>query len=680
MKVFIKIFLLLTISVSVYGQEKSHVLELAAQQNKLMMRWAPKNYMLWQQSIQNGYQLQKLSIAKLLEGSNDWQNLHDTILKPYSLERLKQSFGKDNQNAALAAQMLYGKSKVNNAGSMPEQIVNTKAEQDNRLGFYLIAAAKDFSLAKALALGFEISLVDPENAYAYRLIVHGVDTIYTSYNASEAAAVITLPKVMVSEQELKAELSWEIDNYPFWGYYVEVKSGRNAKWIKTNSSPIIQVDTRKDSLGLAHRIIETYTFEKNYAPKEFRIVGVNEFGIEVPGESFEAQGKDKTAPDMPEEAIAKGLTENSIRISWSWQNKSKASDLKYFRIDRATTNDLYFSPYSELLPAKSRTFIDNTPIRLGNNYYRIAAIDTAGNESYSAFAYGMVYDSIAPQTPNNIKASIDSNGIVSITWDRPKEIDVYGYRVYFSNYATHSFINLTGSPLNTEKFIDTINLKTLSKKAYYKIVALDYHFNHSPYSQAIELERPDKNLPQAPLFTSYFCDGKSVKLNWAGSFSEDVQSIIILRRRLGDKDWLRIYEGKNQDTGTYIDQNIMRGEIYEYETKAIDKSGLVSESIKPLKIKVMPFQTLEDISNLKAMPGKETVVLNWQYALQSDIYFVIFRAENEKEFEEIDFVENSLTYTDKKVKSETNYRYAIKPVARKGASGKMSSPIKVQTK
>lgn len=128
----------------------------------------------------------------------------------------------------------------------------------------------------------------------------------------------------------------------------------------------------------------------------------------------------------------------------------------------------------------------------------MAAIDTAGNESYSVFTYGMVFDSVAPSIPSNIKCSIDSNGVVNLTWDKPKEIDVFGYRVYFSNNANHAFINLTGKPIETNSYSDTISLKTLTKKAFYKIVALDFNYNHSKFSEAIEIKRPDKIKPQAP--------------------------------------------------------------------------------------------------------------------------------------------------------------------------------------
>lgn len=676
------LFFFLGFCVSAYAQEQSHELKLKVQNNKIWIRWAPKNYSFWKKGIDSGYVLQRIDIDSLAEGSNNWQGLNSSILKPMPLEQMKQTFGEKNMNAALAAQMLYGKTSVPNSDNLGEIIYNTKAEQDNKLGFLLLACSKDFNVAKGVALGFEDVNFDNNKFYAYRLIAIGEDTIYGNLNLKNVDLEdYLLPEVEIEFLEKSANLKWTLEGYPFWGYFIEKRNKKDKEWKRTTTSPIILINTNKDTIKKTPLMIATEKYDENYQVYEYRLVGIDDYGIENFGPVFTAFGADKTPPDNPDNIKADGIDENTIKLEWTWKNESGFKDAVGFRIDKAISNDFYFQPYSEILPINTRSFVDKTPARLGNNYYRVAAIDTAGNQSFSSFAYGMVYDSVAPSTPQNIRFSIDSNGIVKLNWDKPKEIDVFGYRVYFSNYYNHEFINLTGNPLDTNFFSDTISLKTLTKKAYYKIVALDYNFNHSKYSEAIEIKRPDKIKPQSPFFTNYFTDGTSVILNWIPSYSDDADVIIIKKRISGELNWIEIYQGKNGIDSTLEDKNVSRNIIYDYDIRAVDENGLISDAEKTLRVKIIPLQELEDVSLLKAVYNKDKnqIELSWQYGIIKDYYFVIYKSTDGINFSEIDFVDENNRFNDNDVKAAQQYFYKVKPVARKGASGKPSEKVAITT-
>ena len=57
---------------------------------------------------------------------------------------------------------------------------------------------------------------------------------------------------------------------------------------------------------------------------------------------------------------------------------------------------------------------------------------------------------------------------------RGPEADIIGYRVYWANDTLAEFSQLTGEVFAGTIYGDSINIKTLSEYAYYKIVAVDH--------------------------------------------------------------------------------------------------------------------------------------------------------------------------------------------------------------
>ncbi len=682
-KFYLSLLALFLLFSSTKAEENSHELLLRHHQGKILIRWAPTSYKTWKTTLDSGYMVQKIKLADLLDGGNDWNNVNESPIKPLSLNEFRDVFGDEDESAALAAHMIYGANTDKGKLSMIDVIPHSLAEQKNRYTFLLIAASKSFEVAKASALAAEDNDIEEGAHYAYRLIAIGSDTIYENINLNiDNSKDYILPDVDVEELEHAADIIWQTKNYPFWGYFLEKKDNENNSWQRTTNSPLVFLEADLDSLqelDNKNRIIASEKYNSNYTPVEYRLVGIDDYGIESIGEVFSAQGVDKTPPPQADSLSAKGIDENSILVRWDWEATDEAKDMIGFRVDKAITTDFAFQEYSEILPVNARSFVDKAPHRLGNNYYRVAAIDTAGNESYSIFTYGMVYDTIPPTTPKNIQHTIDSNGVVILNWDPSPEIDVLGYRLYFANQEDHEFITLTGNPIDTNSYTDTISLKTLTKYAYYKVVALDYNYNHSDYSETIKVERPDKIRPQAPFFTSYYTDGSLIRLNWKKSYSDDADVIIIKRKEEGNNTWEEIYKKDNDADSSFIDKNVKRNLVYEYDIKAIDFSGLLSEDGRILKVKTIPLQILEDVKSLRGSYLSESnrILLSWEYEPLEDIYYVVYRSNDGENFHEIDYVEEEREYYDGIINKDQQYFYAIKPVLKKGASGKRSKSIEV---
>lgn len=136
----------------------------------------------------------------------------------------------------------------------------------------------------------------------------------------------------------------------------------------------------------------------------------------------------------------------------------------------------------------------------GTNYYIVSAMDTAGNAAPSVPAYVIMTDTIPPDKPKGLFGKIDSSGIVHLTWKLGNEKDLMGYLVYAANDLKHTFVPVTKDFIADSTFTDSITLKTLTREIYYEIVAFDKNRNPSHYSDALELKRPDKIAPVAPVF------------------------------------------------------------------------------------------------------------------------------------------------------------------------------------
>ena len=64
--------------------------------------------------------------------------------------------------------------------------------------------------------------------------------------------------------------------------------------------------------------------------------------------------------------------------------------------------------------------------------------------------------------------------------------DLYGYRVFRANSKHEEFSQITVESVFYSHYTDTISLQTLTKKVYYKILAVDQRQNWSEFSSILK--------------------------------------------------------------------------------------------------------------------------------------------------------------------------------------------------
>jgi fibronectin type 3 domain-containing protein len=329
-------------------------------------------------------------------------------------------------------------------------------------------------------------------------------------------------------------LRWEThalrDSYI--GYFLERSENDGVTFKRLDKVPISILQSKVGNDGRAYSAQrDTIVVGKKVL---YRIYGVTSFGETGPPSetlTFTGEANFEFTP-----TIVRADVIDNTKVKLTWEFPADAPDLKGFEVERSNLVDKNFKPVSPALAAPAPLeFIDQSPS--ATNYYRVVAISLKGVRNASFPYLVQLADSIPPAPPAGLKASVDSTGMVTLRWTKNTELDLLGYRVFRSSFKNSEFGQVTVSPVRSEGLRDTVNIKTLSSKMYYKITAVDNRFNTSLFSETIELELPDVIPPVPPVLTGVKAKAGGVALTWRNSSSEDVVEHHIYRKHQYSTEW-----------------------------------------------------------------------------------------------------------------------------------------------
>ncbi len=167
--------------------------------------------------------------------------------------------------------------------------------------------------------------------------------------------------------------------------------------------------------------------------------------------------------------------------------------IKGFELNKSNKVDGNYKTVIKNIPVKTRKIqydkLDPT------NYFTITAIGKQGNSRTSYPVLVQPVDSIPPVKPVGLEGKVDSLGVVTLKWKANIEPDMLGYRVFKGNNKNEEYSQITVKPHVATTFYDSVSVKSLNNKVYYKIVAVDKRFNMSKYSASF-------NLKKARLYTA----------------------------------------------------------------------------------------------------------------------------------------------------------------------------------
>lgn len=664
-------------------------LELLARSagDSVILRWAPTKPGAWSIANKLGYILERVKVDT--SGAFDrtgYQRVTAGPIKPWTLDQWKQRAKPDNKFAAVAAQILYGKSPLGNAMDYKNADALKAAADDftNRHGFALFAADNDPVAAEGLGLRYVDHNVHLGERYIYRLYLtsrdssYAIDTAYLVQEITEAPKINAPANIEAEGRDGQIVLQW--DNIPgqsFSGYYVYRKAHGENTFRQLTPTPVIAMTPH----GAKEKVRPQYhdTTVVNYTRYTYQVRGVTAFGEKSEPAEIESFGRDLHAPPAP--IVKEPKTIGKTRVQLQWEMSNAPSDLKGFVVARSPNAISGFTDLTKTpLSPSTRTFTDENATET-EPYYIVGSVDTAGNVSPSLVVYAFVIDSTPPSIPTGLTGTADSNGIVRLHWNLGPETNIIGYRVLWANDPTHEFTQRTNVPVKDTFFVDTISLKSLTKNVYYRIAAINQRYSHSELSPMLTVKRPDIIPPEASVFKNVESTDSSVILTWAASTSNDVMKQVLYRKREDGNTWSVIQEFGPLTTA-YTDRNVEQSVAYIYEMDVVDSSGL--HSGRPLGVRGRPYDTKvrSGINGLTLNYDSTTkqMHLHWQYAKppKEDYWFVIYRSVGDHPVSQYKAAKSfELTFSDNSLPMKGLYKYAVK--VRTSTGGESTLSPEVQT-
>lgn len=686
MKKWIHISLLIVQSVVVFGQRDT--LRVVSPPDTLIpgismigayhggknhLRWAPNTASLWYAMSAKGYYIDRYQMS----GNNfpDTMSRKRVEVKPWRIEQFRPYLEGSEKNVLAAGQCLYG--SWESAGGANANVFSRADEAENRYSIAMLVADLDSLASRSLGLSWIDETVEKGKKYVYQLrpASDSLASLY-SYALSIDTRGEYLPPLTIDsieENEKAVVLYWEkYENAAFYtAYWVERKGPGENYYSRLSEDPIVPASSK----DFESFVVSYKDSVENYTPFSYRIIGITPFGYASdPSPSVIAMGRDRTPTSAVSDFV---FAEENATIVLNWKSPPEA-DLHHFEVFRSLKFD---GPYQRIdsLPKSQNQYRDISPDILKSPYYLIAAVDTADNKSLSIKLRGFLRDTIAPEPPTGLKGSIDSFGIVRLTWDANMEEDLDGYYVYYANQIDHQFTNLTGYPIRSNGFIDTVSLKTLTEHVYYKVTAAD-QFNHiSKFSEAVEIKRPDTIPPSPAQIVNYQLEENAVVFNIARSKSKDVAVQEMLRRDIPDGQWQKLGD-LNADT--YTDKGVAYGQTYEYRILTMDDDGNTAYDKAPLVITIMDKTKAQkaEITSIKADSLSKSITISWENHPQS-IQVIIYRSINGSPFVTLAKSKNMGQYEDKdNIMPGRSYGYKIKQVMKDGKISTLSEALSVNLK
>ncbi len=690
-KIIIHIILLTIYSVlltnTATAQNKSAVKVLARpQKDKILLRWATTTPLSWKMSNQYGFIVERYTVTrdKKILAQPEKKIISATPFKPQPIDNWKTVAEKDNY-AAVIAQAIYGKDFELSGGDSKglTKIINQANELEQRFGLSLYAADNSFEAAKLAGWGYEDKEVQPNEKYLYRVIsVIPKDQLKVD-SGSVYVGIIDyqeLPKpsdIGSAFGDKTVMLSWDysiLKNY-YNNYFIE-KSADGETYNRLSDLPVANLNNKEEKPS--NRMYFIDSLKDNSIQYYYRIRGVSPFGeVGPPSEPISGTGK-KFLTKVPNIRSTNIDEKGAVQIEWFFDGRENEL-IKSFTLNQAKKEQGPYKAVVENINANSR--IVRFDKLYATNYFTITAVAKQGQSRTSFPVLVQPIDSLPPAIPTGLRATIDSNGVVTLKWNQNKEQDLLGYKVFRANNKQEEMATLTPSVHKKCIYRDTVNIKMLNNKVYYAIASVDQRQNQSQHSTVIEIKKPDIIPPSAPLFTDYQIKNDSVILHWVNSSTEDVAKHELYRTaspnpsKGGGIEKPQLLSKFTDTTSQYIDGTAEPGKKYEYNIVAIDATGLKTNAVNRLQITIPDNSNRYNIKLLNTYKNIKNryIEIFWKDDLKEVQAYNIYKAVKGKPITlwKVVTVGEARQATDNNITVGETYQYAVVPIMKNGMKGKM---------
>jgi hypothetical protein len=317
------------------------------------------------------------------------------------------------------------------------------------------------------------------------------------------------------------------------------------------------------------------------------------------------------------------------------------------------------------------------------NFFSLAIVPKNGAVIKSFPVFIMGQDTIPPITPLNFEGKIDSLGIVTLNWTPNEEADLWGYKVFRSEFINQEFVPMFSSPSLDTIFRDTVNLNSVNEEIHYSLISLDKRNNRSLFTHIITLERPDTIPPSPPLVREVKFMEDSIQVIWAPSSSNDVIGHRLFKKEIEDDGWQLFAEVDTLVTGitTFIDTTFALDKIYAYTAMAMDDDSLSSLPSKVFVVQTKSRKPKEAFENFDISYDEEQKLSTIKWTLKEEnslAEIIVYRGKSKQDIAMLEIInpEEVLEF-QQTTKEKDEWFFIFNPIFKDGSLSKMSDIIKV---
>lgn len=636
-------------------------------EGNLQIRWEPLSHEEWFESIEKGYDINIYKVDGQLRVPAHSAKVKAADINTYEREIMNQGDFLANFYGTSRDVMFPEKAvdfKINEF--MQKVRGNNAVKKDSfRINLLSYYSVYDMKLAQLNGLGYTWKM-PTQGIYEIELRV-GNDHVRTFTFDSNDQEIFKKAKVEAEFGDLQVELKWEGKTHVTkdFGFFLD-KSADGIKYKATTELPYIlhiPRDVDLDTISAPLAIIDS--LDVNYKTYYYRLRSIDFFGnYSKPISSVSGYGFKKMLYS-PRITRADQKEDNTAYFEWKVQ-KIDEPLINHFTLLRADSLD---GKYTLALDSIKKT-ARNTTVMMEreSNYFRLEAVPKDGQAFSSTPVLVMGIDTVAPAVPIVVSATIDTLGYVQLTWNKNEETDLWGYKIFKSNFADSEYSLLNAVPTLDTIAIDSANLDMGIENIYYQLQAVDFRNNRSAFTEPIVLERPDVKPPLHAVIMNLEQMGDSLLLHWSPSVSKDVVLHRIFRRAVDtETKWTLI---ANLDTNNietpFLDQYLEYDTKYAYTIVAIDETNLESgPSDLKMVYMVSPEEKFEAFVEYEGYFDEKSnkVVLEWECNAPEEVEsYLIYRGWISKELSRYEYLDPSVNKFEDSVEDYKNVHYKIRPI------------------
>lgn len=429
--------------------------------------------------------------------------------------------------------------------------------------------------ARVLGRHYADHAVTAGAAYEYRVVFTDARGAETAESHTARAVVRQVqpqtPEGVAAEQQGTAVLlSWRYAPYLgdpddiVIGFHVYREEPARAVPVRLTGTPLLR-DERAVAEFLDTAVVTGV--EYGYSVRAVDLGG-SESGMST---TATAMVVDRTPPAVPTGLRAEP-GDGRVQLEWL---SATAPDLAGYHVERGTGLDRPFLRLTSApLPAAAPFFTDTTVIGGTQYFYRIVAVDAAGNESRPGNALSALpLDRTPPDPPVGVLVEVADRQLV-IRWSVSPSADVKGYYVYRGG-GEDRLVRLVEQPVTGTEFTDAgyagAGLEP-GEPYNVRVTAVDHSYNESdPVTASAVL--PDDEPPSPPTaFTARSHQGRWIELSWSASAALDVARYVLSRQTAGGVG--EAVDSVSASAPRVLrDSTVERGLTYLYSLTAVDSAG-----------------------------------------------------------------------------------------------------------